>query len=114
MSSSIFSLLSDKDVTKMISVRDKQKQNRTELLSKLENGINKDVALRAEQFFFTYIQLMDELLSDFLMCNQSQYIKLFTPNSEFRKSELANFLKTGRRRLICICNADFWYEITKN
>jgi hypothetical protein len=93
LTSSIFTLLSEKDAKRMIDIRDDQKRSRVKIVSTIANNINKDTALRAEQFFFTYINIMDELLGDFFMCYNNNYFKFFIPNFEQRKKELEQFFK---------------------
>lgn len=46
------------------------------------NEINLVVALKAEQWFFIYIEIMNEFFDDFLKCNFDVYEQYFTPTFE--------------------------------
>ncbi len=78
----------DKETIKFIYNLQVIKRNRV-LIKSLQGSESN--TLKAEQHFFTYIQLLDELLNDFLTCkNISQCF--FSPTSEYKRTELKKLL----------------------
>lgn len=85
-------LLSLKESKKIQEIYEKEKTLRTKPLVKNALDNNPDRTLRAEQFFFSYIKIMDELLNDFLRCKLDDYMIFFSPTFENKKQELMKIL----------------------
>jgi hypothetical protein len=80
-------LLKNKNHVIIKDIYSKTQLERQTIFSKNFNS-HPEVQLKAEQFFFCYLELMDELLSDFFNCNMSDYMDCFTPTFEYTKKEL--------------------------
>lgn len=84
-------LLSDFDSEKLRSTYQLQTSIRKQVTIPKPQG-NKENTLKAEVYFFTMLQLMDELLSNILSCekkiNQEHWSEIF----EYKKKELERYL----------------------
>jgi hypothetical protein len=59
-------------------------------ISQLQSNL--DLTLKSEVYFFTMLQLMDELLSDILLCKKNINKKHLTETFDFKKKELEHIL----------------------
>jgi len=84
-------LLSDLDSEKIQSVYQSQITSRKKSISSKLQGDEKNT-LRSEQYFFTMLQLMDELLPNFLLCKQALGKQHCTEIFDYKKQELERIL----------------------
>jgi hypothetical protein len=89
--SNVDRLLSDFDSGKIQSVYQFQIKSRKKIaIPKLQG--NEENTLRAEQYFFTMIQLMDELLEDVMFCKKKIGEKHCSEIFDYKKIELERCL----------------------
>ena len=86
-------LLADFDSRKLNEIYKSNVSIRTKVLIANIQG-SEEYTLKAEQYFFTMFQIMEELLSKFMSCEKKIDIKYFTQCIDFKKKELENILKT--------------------
>ena len=86
-SSTLNVLLSDFDSEKLRSVYQSQIHSRTEVLIKNLQG-SKEKTLRAEQYFFTMLQLMDELLGEIMSCKKEIREEYWNDIFDFKAKQL--------------------------
>ncbi len=80
-------LLSDFDSLNLRSVYEKQVNSRTKVsIPKLQG--NEKNTLKSEQYFFTMLELMDELLTDVLNCEKNIKQEHLSAVFEFKKNQL--------------------------
>ncbi|MEO6904689.1 MAG: hypothetical protein ABI315_16290 [Bacteroidia bacterium] len=92
--SSIDRILSDHDSGKISSIYQQQiNKMKGVLIHKLQG--NEENTLKAERCFFTYVQLMDDILSDLLFCKRNIYLHHFTETFEYKYKELISVLQIG-------------------
>lgn len=92
--SSLDRLLSDFDSKKIQSVYQAQITRRKKIsISKLQG--NEENTLKAEQYFFTMIQLMDELLVDIMFCKNKIGEQHCSEIFDYKKKELERILFNG-------------------
>lgn len=85
--SNIDRLLSDYDSGRIHSVYQLQMVNRSQVYIPFLQG-SEENTLKAEQYFFTMLQLMDELLSDILTCKKEIKKEHWSPIFEPKKNQL--------------------------
>lgn len=90
--SSLDRLLSDFDSKKIQSIYQSQTTRRKKIaISKLQG--NEENTLKAEQYFFTMIQIMDELLEDLMFCKKKIRKQHCSEIFDYKKKELMSVLK---------------------
>ncbi|MCP9754932.1 hypothetical protein EGI26_07170 [Lacihabitans sp. CCS-44] len=89
--SSLDRILSDFDSGKLHSVYQKQIDTRKEVLISYLQG-NKESTLRAEQYFFTMLQLMDEILTEIMSCKKQIGEQHWTKIFDHKRKELESVL----------------------
>lgn len=85
--SNIDRLLSDFDSGRIQSVYQSELVNRRQVTIPMLQG-NEVNTLKAEQYFFTMLQLMDELLSDVLSCQKEIKKEHWSETFEVKKNQL--------------------------
>jgi hypothetical protein len=89
--SNIDRILSDFDPKKIQYAYQSQINTRKQVAVPVTQGYEINT-LKAEQYFFTMLQLMDELLSDILLCKKNINKKHLTETFDFKKNELERIL----------------------
>jgi hypothetical protein len=90
--SSLDRVLSDFDSGIVHSVNQKQIAARKKVLISCLQG-NKDSTLKAEQYFFSMLQLMDEILTEIMSCKKEIGKQYWTRTFNQKRKELESVLK---------------------
>lgn len=90
-SSTLNVLLSDFDSGKLHSVYQTQITTRKDVLIPKLQG-NEENTLKAEQYFFTMLELMDELLTDIMFCKKEIEKEYWSEIFDHKKKELQSIL----------------------